>query len=189
MLQQDDQTLAQKPPASEQRELQPKNGNGEEESIESLPLYRNFKVVIPVFIVLFGLAFVTWQYYINARDFITTDDAYIDGNRVSISAKILGRIDQLQVDEGDPGGLQQGAPGVDGREILGALAGHQHGAPADADIGAWPERCQAILPEADAGGIGLHSAALQKHHGEVAHPLQILLCRRLPIPVNSLDVA
>jgi membrane fusion protein (multidrug efflux system) len=101
MLQQDDQTLAQKPPASEQRELQPKNGNGEEESIESLPLYRNFKVVIPVFIVLFGLAFVTWQYYINARDFITTDDAYIDGNRVSISAKILGRIDQLQVDEGD----------------------------------------------------------------------------------------
>jgi len=44
---------------------------------------------------------VTWQYYINARDFITTDDAYIDGNRVSISAKILGRIDQLQVDEGD----------------------------------------------------------------------------------------
>jgi len=101
MPQQDDQTLAQKPPASGQRELQPKNGNGEEESIESLPLYRNFKVVIPVFIVLFGLAFVTWQYYINARDFITTDDAYIDGNRVSISAKILGRIDQLQVDEGD----------------------------------------------------------------------------------------
>ena len=101
MPQQDDQTLAQKTAAPGQRETQPKNGNGEEESIESLPLYRNFKIVIPLFIVLFGLAFVTWQYYINERDFVTTDDAYIDGNRVSISAKILGRIDQLQVDEGD----------------------------------------------------------------------------------------
>jgi membrane fusion protein, multidrug efflux system len=101
MPQQDDQTLAQKPPVPGQRELKQKNGNGEEESIESVPLYRNFKIIIPVFIVLFGLAFVTWQYYINARDFIATDDAYIDGNRVSISAKILGRIDELQVDEGD----------------------------------------------------------------------------------------
>jgi len=101
MPQQDEHTLAQKVPVPGQREIQPKNGNGEEEPIESVPLYRNFKIIIPLFVVLFGLAFVTWQYYINARDFISTDDAYIDGNRVSISAKILGRIDQLRVGEGD----------------------------------------------------------------------------------------
>jgi len=101
MPQQDDKTLAQKVPVPGQREMQPKNGNGEEEPIESVPLYRNIKIIIPLFIVLFGLAFVTWQYYINARDFITTDDAYIDGNRVSISPKILGRIDELRVNEGD----------------------------------------------------------------------------------------
>ncbi|MGA9405537.1 MAG: HlyD family secretion protein [Bacteroidota bacterium] len=101
MPQQEDQQFKQKPPATDQREMQSKNGNGDAEPIESVPLYRNFKVVIPLFIVLFGLAFVTWQYYINARDFIATDDAYIDGNRVSISSKMLGRIDQLLVDEGD----------------------------------------------------------------------------------------
>lgn len=82
------------------------NGNGDEESIESVPLYRNFKIVIPLFIVVLGIAIVSWHYYITARDYVMTDDAYIDGNRVSISAKILGRIDRLTVDEGDT--VQQG---------------------------------------------------------------------------------
>ncbi len=101
MSQQEEQQFKEKPLLTDQREMQSKNGNGDAEPIESVPLYRNFKVVIPLFIVLFGLAFVTWQYYINTRDFIATDDAYIDGNRVSISSKMLGRIDQLLVDEGD----------------------------------------------------------------------------------------
>jgi membrane fusion protein, multidrug efflux system len=101
MPQQDDQHFKQKPASPEQREIQSTNGNGDEESIESVPLYRNFKIVIPLFIVVLGIALATWQYYVNARDFITTDDAYIDGNRVSISAKMLGRIDQLQVEESD----------------------------------------------------------------------------------------
>ena len=35
------------------------------------------------------------------RDFVSTDDAYIDANRVAISAKILGRVDTLLTDEGD----------------------------------------------------------------------------------------
>jgi membrane fusion protein (multidrug efflux system) len=48
-----------------------------------------------------GIAIVAWQYYITARDYVTTDDAYIDANRVSISAKMLGRVDRLTVDEGD----------------------------------------------------------------------------------------
>ncbi|HTY10806.1 MAG TPA: HlyD family secretion protein [Bacteroidota bacterium] len=98
MPQQDEQALKQKQPAADQPS---KNGNGDAEEIDSMPLYRNFKIVIPLFIVLFGLAFVTWQYYINTRDYVSTDDAYIDGNRISISSKILGRIDQLMVDEGD----------------------------------------------------------------------------------------
>jgi membrane fusion protein (multidrug efflux system) len=101
MPQQDDQRFKQKPPLPDQREIQPKNGNGDEESIESVPLYQNFKIVIPLFVVVIGIAFAAWHYYVSARDFITTDDAYIDGNRVSISAKMLGRIDQLLVDESD----------------------------------------------------------------------------------------
>jgi membrane fusion protein (multidrug efflux system) len=42
-----------------------------------------------------------WYWYVNLREFDSTDDAYVDGNRVSISSKILGRIIQLTVDEGD----------------------------------------------------------------------------------------
>ena len=37
----------------------------------------------------------------NIRGYDSTDDAFIDGNRVSISAKMLGRIVQLTADEGD----------------------------------------------------------------------------------------
>ncbi len=35
------------------------------------------------------------------REFVSTDDAFIDANRVAVSTKILGRIDTLRVDEGD----------------------------------------------------------------------------------------
>ena len=100
MPQEDEKRLTKNLP-TEQKIKNGDNGSDDEEAIEAVPLYRNFKIVIPLFIVVLGIAFATWQYYINARDFITTDDAYIDGNRVSISSKILGRIDRLQADEGD----------------------------------------------------------------------------------------
>ncbi len=74
---------------------------GEDETIASVPLYRNFKVVIPLFILVAILSVFLWQYYIQLRDFVSTDDAYIDGDRVSVSAKILGRVQTLTVDEGD----------------------------------------------------------------------------------------
>lgn len=77
------------------------NGAGEEQAIESLPLYRNYKVVIPLFIVIVGLAIVAYYWYMGMREYVSTDDAYIDANRVSVSTKILGRIETLTVDEGD----------------------------------------------------------------------------------------
>jgi membrane fusion protein (multidrug efflux system) len=78
----------------------------EEEEIEAVPLYRNFKVVIPLFIVILAIAAFAWNWYMGMRDFVSTDDAYIDANRVAISAKILGRVDTLLTDEGDT--VQQG---------------------------------------------------------------------------------
>ena len=94
-------------PKQEQSEGQPRgpendgaNGQGDE-PIEAVPLYRNRKIVIPAtLLILIALAAV-WYWYINLRDFVSTDDAYVDANRVSISSKILGRIAQLTVDEGD----------------------------------------------------------------------------------------
>ncbi|MDE3059281.1 MAG: HlyD family secretion protein [Bacteroidota bacterium] len=77
------------------------NRNEDEEPVESVPLYKNFKVTIPLFIVVIGIAIGSWNWYLGMRDYISTDDAYVDANRVSVSAKILGRVDSLMTDEGD----------------------------------------------------------------------------------------
>ena len=97
---QGDKSAKQKPPLTGQQELNTANGN-DAAPIESVPLYRNVKIVIPLFLVVLAIAIFAWRYYITLRDFVSTDDAYIDGDRVSVSTKILGRIDQLTVDEGD----------------------------------------------------------------------------------------
>lgn len=59
------------------------------------------KFLFPLLLIIAVLIAVFWIYLINKRDFVSTDDAYIDCNRVSIIAKLLGRISQLMVDEGD----------------------------------------------------------------------------------------
>ena len=85
---------------AEHQPAAPDSGN-DEESIESVPLYRNFKLVIPLFIVLLGIAAVAYYWYMGTREYVSTDDAYVDANRVAISSKILARIDTLTVDEAD----------------------------------------------------------------------------------------
>jgi membrane fusion protein (multidrug efflux system) len=80
----------------------PRPGNDrEEEDIDQVPLYRKKRVLIPFFILIAALAFGAWYWYKNLRNFVSTDDAYIDANRVSVSPKVLGRIVVLTVDEGD----------------------------------------------------------------------------------------
>ena len=84
------------------RPAQPEHGsaNGQgDEPIDEVPLYRKRKIVIPLaVVVVLGVA-VAWYWYVNLRDFVSTDDAYVDANRVSISSKILGRISRLSVDD------------------------------------------------------------------------------------------
>lgn len=40
-------------------------------------------------------------WYLKLRGVVSTDDAYVDGNRATITTKVLGRIDTLGADEGD----------------------------------------------------------------------------------------
>jgi membrane fusion protein (multidrug efflux system) len=84
------------------RPQQPVNNtsNGEE-PIEHVPLYRKRRVVIPLALVVLAALAFTWYWYVNLREFVSSDDAYIDANRVAISSKILGRVERLLVDEGD----------------------------------------------------------------------------------------
>ena len=78
----------------------PAESNGDE-SIEEVPMYRKRRVIIPLAILLAAALGGAWYWYVNLRGYITTDDASIDADRVSISSKMLGRIATLTVDEGD----------------------------------------------------------------------------------------
>jgi membrane fusion protein, multidrug efflux system len=87
--------------AHPREQLPPNTDADASEDIESVPLYRKRRVVIPVTLVIILALAGAWYWYVNLRDFVSTDDAYIDQNRVSISSKILGRVSVLTVDEGD----------------------------------------------------------------------------------------
>ena len=71
-----------------------------DETIESVPLLSRKRVMVPAFIAVFILAAAFLYWYLYFRGTVSTDDAFIDGNRVTISSKYLGRISQLSVDEG-----------------------------------------------------------------------------------------
>ena len=103
----------------------------EEQSIDTIPLYRKKRVVIPVFLLVVIAIIVICYWYVGLRGFISTDDAYIDGNRVSISSKILGRIIRLTVDEG--ASVQQG------QDLVNLD---------DADLRAQEEQSKAVLEQA-----------------------------------------
>ncbi len=80
---------------------QNKNAQGKpDEKIEDVPMYRKKRVLIPFFIILLAAAGAIY-WYIGQLGYVTTDDAFVDGNKLSISSKMLGRITELAVDEGD----------------------------------------------------------------------------------------
>jgi len=79
----------------------PNQGEEEEQPINAVPLYRRKRVLIPFFLLLIAVVAVVWYWYVNLRGYVSTDDAYVDGNSVSLGSKILGKITKLSVDEGD----------------------------------------------------------------------------------------
>jgi len=74
--------------------------NGADQSIDEVPLFKKKRVIIPLILLVIAVAAVVY-WYIGTLQYASTDDAYIDANRMSISSKILGRIVKLTVDEGD----------------------------------------------------------------------------------------
>lgn len=61
----------------------------------------NFKVYIPLGIVILGLITGAYFWYKDYRSYITTDDAHVDADNITVSSKILGRITTIYGDEGD----------------------------------------------------------------------------------------
>lgn len=62
---------------------------------------RNWKVFIPLIIVVLIVVIAGIFWYSNYSKYITTDDAYVDADKVAVSSKILGRISKLYSEEGD----------------------------------------------------------------------------------------
>lgn len=72
----------------------------DEDEIDQVPLYRKKRVWIPFLLFVVAVLAGAWYWYNELRGFVSTDDAFVTADRVSISAKVLGRIDKLAVDEG-----------------------------------------------------------------------------------------
>jgi membrane fusion protein, multidrug efflux system len=80
----------------EEKQLQSNNEAG-----KGVKLYRKKRFLIPVLFLFLVAILVVGYWYIFLRDFISTDDAFLDANGVTVSSKILGRIKELTADEGD----------------------------------------------------------------------------------------
>lgn len=74
-------------------------GNGAPAAKRSI--HRRKRIVIPIAILTVAAAIVVSYWYVNLRGYVSTDDAYIDGDAVTVSSKILGRVTTLGADEGD----------------------------------------------------------------------------------------
>jgi len=68
---------------------------------ERAPLHRRRSVVLPLLLLVAIAGAGAAYWYVELWGVISTDDAYVDGDRVSVSAKMLGRIVELGADEGD----------------------------------------------------------------------------------------
>lgn len=59
------------------------------------------RTYIALTLVVLALVVFGWQWYNRYTTFITTDDAYVDADKVAVSPKILGRIVNIYGEEGD----------------------------------------------------------------------------------------
>jgi membrane fusion protein, multidrug efflux system len=62
---------------------------------------KKLKVYIPLLLVIIAVFAGAWYWYIDYSKYITTDDAHVDADNVSIGSKILGRISTIYGNEGD----------------------------------------------------------------------------------------
>jgi len=79
----------------------PMNGedvNGNQKKSGSM--LKQKRIWIPFFIIVIA-GIIFWLWYKGQLGYVSTDDAFIDGNKLSLASKMLGRITSLSADEGD----------------------------------------------------------------------------------------
>lgn len=75
-----------------------------------------FGLLIIIAVIVFGI-----KWYEGTLDYVTTDDAYIDGDRLELGSKVLGRIVKLNFDEGDSVKAGQLVAELDSTDIIARL--------------------------------------------------------------------
>lgn len=60
-----------------------------------------FKVYIPLAVVILAVLTGAWYWYKDYSMYITSDDAHVDADNVSVGSKIIGRISAIYANEGD----------------------------------------------------------------------------------------
>jgi membrane fusion protein, multidrug efflux system len=73
----------------------------EDLSKDNVKKKNKLKFYLPLLIVIMLILGGVYYWYREYTKYITTDDAYIDSDKVSVSPKIIGRIIELRADEGD----------------------------------------------------------------------------------------
>jgi len=79
---------------------------------------KNWKMYLPLTVVIIGVIAGGIIWYINYSKYLRTDDAYVTSDNISVSAKILGRISKLYVDEGDSVNAGQLVAELDSMDLL-----------------------------------------------------------------------
>jgi membrane fusion protein (multidrug efflux system) len=69
--------------------------------LQPTPRRSRWRIVIPLGLITLLAVAAVGYWYLKIYGVISTDDAMIDGDRVSLSSKMLGRITTLAADEGD----------------------------------------------------------------------------------------
>jgi membrane fusion protein (multidrug efflux system) len=59
------------------------------------------RILIPLVLLILAAVLVAAYWYTHVRGYVSTDDAFIDGDAVTVSAKIVGRVAMLSAAEGD----------------------------------------------------------------------------------------
>jgi membrane fusion protein (multidrug efflux system) len=80
----------------EESQLQSKN-----EAERGVKLHRKKRFLIPVLFLFLAAILVVAYWFRFLRDFVSTDDAFLDANEVTVSSKIMGQIKELTTSEGD----------------------------------------------------------------------------------------
>jgi membrane fusion protein (multidrug efflux system) len=62
---------------------------------------KRLRVYIPLAIVILAVLTGLWYWYRDYSRYITTEDAHVDADNITVSAKMLGRISAIHAEEGD----------------------------------------------------------------------------------------